>query len=276
MTIRTPGNIPDADEILAIHQERASGLTPSQIGARHEISGVVVQQFLRARTNTTLPTPFELSREPGGGRALAVPFYWLGFITASGRVYHRTAAHPLVLSLDAGDLEHARTLMADLLRTHPTHEFCFSSLEGHQVYIRERDLGEAVMHWGVTTDPREATLPLEYVPGTVLAHFVRGLIEGQIHHPPFGGRTRSGAQPSPRLRRIVFPGSARFVEALRKRLREVSPTMQGEVGAANGAAALLTYKERAALALLRYAYRDPIRSSPRAVKLVKAFGPESP
>jgi len=271
--MRAPGIIPDADEIFRIHEERDAGLSPSQIGARHEISGVAVQQFLRARVNTTLPTPFELSKN-SHGRALAIPLYWLGFITASGRVYHRTAAHPLVLSLDDEDLEHVRTLVADLLRTHPTYEFCYSSRDGRQAYIRERDLGEAVTHWGVTTDPREAALPVDYIPGAALPHFVRGLIEGQMLQPPFGGRKRANPHPSPRVRRVTIPGSPRFLETLRRRLRESSPAINGEVVTTNApSAALLNFTGPAALALLRYAYRDPIRCSPRADKLVKAFGP---
>jgi hypothetical protein len=271
---RAPGVIPDAEEIFRMHEERDAGLSPSQIGARHELSGMVIQQFLRPRTNTTLPTPFELTKEPSRPY-LGVPLYWLGFIAASGRAYHRTPSHPLVLTVDAADLEHVRTMVADLLRTHPTYEFCLSSRDGHQAYIRERDLGEAVTHWGLTTDPREAAPPVDYIPAALLPHFVRGLIEGQITYPPFGGRTRVSAHPSPRVRRVIIPGSLRFLEALRRRLREASPAIDGEVTPA-GAAALLSFSGAAALALLRYAYADPVRCSPRADRLVRAFGPTQP
>lgn len=268
--MRAPGTIPGPDEIYAIHEERAAGLTPRQIGARHELSGVTVSQFLRPRTNTTLPTPYDLSKTSGGA-SLAVPMYWLGFITASGRASHRSAPHTVVLSLDAGDLEFVQLLGRDLMRTHASYEFCHSSHDGHQVYIRERDLGESVLQWGVTTDPREAALPLDYVPAEALAHFVRGLLEGQMRHPPFGGRSRESALPSPRVQRLIIPGSPPFVEALRRRLRHVSEKLDGTVEAPDGPGALLTFRGSAVDALLRYAYRQPLRSSPRAERFVKAF-----
>ncbi len=271
MNTRAPGAVPDAEEIFRMHEERDAGLSPSQIGLRHELSGVVIQQFLRPRANTTLPTPFELAKDPNGSH-LRVALYWLGFITASGRAFHRTPSHPLVLTVDAADLEHMRTMVADLLRTHPTYEFCLSSRDGHQAYIRERDLGEAVTHWGLTTDPREAAPPVDYIPAALLPHFVRGLIEGQIAHPPFGGRTRASTRPSPRVRRVVLAGALHFLEALRRRLLEASPAIHGEVAPADSAA-LLTFSGRAAVALLRYAYADPVRCSPRADRLVRAFGP---
>ncbi len=270
MTMRSPGVIPGPEEIYVIHEERAAGLTPRQIGARHEISGVTVSQFLRPRTNTTLPTPYELSKTPVPP-ALAIPMYWLGFITAAGRATHRSAPHTVVLSLDVGDLEFVQLLGRDLLRTPASYEFCLSSHDGHQVYIRERDLGESVIHWGVTTDPREAALPLDYIPAEALPHFLRGLLEGQMRLAPFGGRTRESALPSPRLQRLILPGSPFFVEALRRRLRQSSERPDGAVEAMDAAGALLTFRGEAVEAVLRYTYRNPLRSSPRADRFVKAF-----
>lgn len=271
MTVRAPGTLPGPHEIYAIHEERAAGFSPRQIGARHEISGVTVQQFLRARANTTLPTPFDLAQAPSG-HALAIPMYWLGFITAAGRAYHRAAPHTVVLSLDPDDLEFVQTLGRDLLRTHASYEFCYSSRDGHQVYIREHDLGEAVIHWGVTTDPSEAAVPVDYIPLDALPHFVRGLLEGQMHHAPFGGRKRGNGHPSPRLQRLTIPGSPVFVEALRRQLRESSDALDGTVVPTDSpASALLTFRGAAVEALLRYAYREPLRSNPRAEKFIKAF-----
>ncbi|MGH7753606.1 MAG: hypothetical protein ACREN5_12390 [Gemmatimonadales bacterium] len=273
MTMRMPGTVPGPEEIYAIHEERAAGLTARQIGARHELSGVTVSQFLRPRTNTTLPIPYELSKTAG---SLAIPMYWLGFITASGRASHRSAPHTVVLSLDPGDLEFVQLLGRDLLRTHASYEFCHSSHDGHQVYIRERDLGESVLQWGVTTDPREAALPVDYSPAEALPHFLRGLLEGQMRNAPFGGRTRESAMPSPRLQRLTIPGSPLLLDALRRRLRQSSATLEGVVEAANGTGAGLTFRGAAVEALLRYAYRDPLRSSPRADKFVKAFAVPQP
>lgn len=270
--MRAPEAVPDAFEILAIHKERAEGLSPNQIGARHEISGVVVQQFLRPRTNTTLPTPFELTRTPQG-QLPPIPMYWLGFIAASGRAANRTSGRPLVLSVDTRDEEHVRTMVRDLLRVPAAHEFCYSSHGGHQAYIRERDLGEAVTHWGLTTDPREGVLPVDHIPAAALPHFVRGLIEGQVHHPPFGGRGPAAAHPSPRVRRVVLAGSPGFLQALQRRIRESAAGAVGTMSATGSpAAALLTFSGLNATALLRYAYRNSVRFAPRADRLVKAFG----
>jgi len=270
--MRVPGTVPDAEEILTIHEERDSGLSLREIGVRHALSGVVVQQLLRGRSNTTMPTPFEVAKQPPG--ALAVPLYWLGFIAACGRAAHRAAGRPLVLSIDDGDREHVRTMLADLLRVPTTYELCYSSLEGHQVYIRDRDLGEAATHWGVTTPPRETALPVDRIPAAALPHFLRGLIEGQVSDPPFGGRRPGGRQPSPRIRRLAIPGSPRFLEVLQRRLREGSAAIDGNIESTTApGSALLTFARPAALALLRLCYRDPVRSSPRAAKFVQAFGP---
>jgi len=272
--MRLPGMVPDAEEILTIHEERDSGLSAREIGARHELSGLAVTQLLRGRSNTTMPTPFEVSKRPGS--ALAVPLYWLGFIAACGRAAHRAAGRPLVLSIDVGDREHVRTMLADLLHMPATYEFCYSSHEGHQVYIRDRDLGEAATHWGVITPPRETALPVDRIPAVALPHFLRGLIEGQVHDPPFGGRRSTGRQPSPQVRRLAIPGSPRFLEALQRKLRAVSPALEGNVEPAAGpTSARLTFARTAARAVLRFAYRDPVRFSPRAARFVQAFGPES-
>ncbi len=272
--MRAPGPVPDANEIFTILQERASGLSPSEIGLRHKLSAAVIQQFLRPRGNTTLPTPFELSQHTGDG--LAVPLYWLGFIAACGRASHLAPGHPLVLSVDEDDLEHVRKLVEDLLRTRTTYEHCLSSHEGHQAYIRERDLGEAATHWGVTTSPRETALPVDHIPAAALPHFVRGLIEGQVHEPPFGGRKPVRHHPSPRVRELAIAGSPRFTEALRRRLLSASRALEGVVEPTDSPArSILTFRRAAAEALLRFAYREPVRSSPRADKFVRAFGPSS-
>lgn len=273
--MRALGVLPNPQEIYTIHEERNAGLTPSQIGARHEISGVAVQQFLRLRTNTTLLTPFDLAKGPAGG-SLAVPMYWLGFITASGRVYHRTTPHTVVLSLASEDIEFVQTLVRDLLRTHPAYEFCYSSRNGHQAYIRDRDLGEALTHWGVTTDPSETALPVDYIPVGMLSHFVRGLLEGQVRYAPFGGRSERSGHPSPRVPRLTIPGAPRFIDGLQRRLEGASPAVEGKVGPTSSeATAVVTFRGPAVEAVLRYAYRDPVRSSPRADRLVKAFSSEA-
>jgi len=270
VTFRASIQPPDAREIYAIHEERDAGLSPSQIGVRHNLPPVAIQQFFRPRPNTTLPTPFELTKSQKSP-SLAIPLYWLGFITASGRVYFRSDQRTVVLSLDSGDLEFAQLMVRDLLRTHASYELCLSSHDGHQAYIRDRDMGEALLHWGVTTDPRETGLPVDYIPGVMLAHFLRGLVEGQVHFPPFGGRN-GGVNPSARVQRVTIPGSRGFTEALRQRLEAASRAMRGQVEPSDSEeTGVLVYHGTAARALLHFAYHHPLRSSPRAEGLARTF-----
>lgn len=275
--MRTLPRTPEPREVFAIHQERGSGLTPAQIGLKHDLSPMVVQSLLRPRPNTTLPTPFELSQPSVDGSA-AISVYWLGFITGCGRVSEGVGSRTVVLSIDPRDVEHTRVLVHDLIRNHASYEFCMSSRDGQQLYIRERDLGDAAAQWGLTDEPRETRCALEYVPTNLLSHFTRGILEGQLDQPPFGGREK-GREPSAQTSRVAFQGSRSFVDELQRRLKSVAsgdvqmvdPPQKRDAGAAVHSGAVLVYQGDAASSVLRYAYVASPRSSPRGVRLVKAF-----
>jgi hypothetical protein len=276
--MRTLPRTPEPREVFAIHQERISGLSPAQIGVKHDLSPMVVQSLLRPRPNTTLPTPFELSQASIDGTA-AVSLYWLGFITGCGRVSEGVGSRTLVLSIDPRDVEHTRVLVRDLIRNHASYEFCMSSRDGQQLYIRERDLGDAAAQWGLTDEPRETRFALEYVPANLLPHFTRGILEGQLDQPPFGGREK-GREPSAQASRVAFQGSRSFAEELQRRLKSVA---SGDIqaidlhqkreasGAVHSSGAVLVYQGDSASSVLRYAYSASPRFSPRGTRLVKAF-----
>lgn len=257
--MRTPPRVPEPQEIFAVHQERASGLSPAQIGLKHELSPVAIQKLLRPRLNTTLPTPFELAN-PSFDCAPA-SMYWLGFITGCGRV-SEGISRTLVLSIDPRDVEHSKVLVHDLIPNHASYEYCMSNHDGQQLYIRDRDLGEAAAQWGLTDVPRATRCALEYVPTNLLPHFVRGMLEGQLDQPPFGGRD-ADREPLANMSRVTFQGSRSFTGALQRRLELVAS------GKDDGTR--LVYQGATVSDLLRYAYRSSPRSSPRAAALVRAF-----
>ncbi len=86
--------------------------------------------------------------------------------------------------------------------------------------------------------------------------------------PPFG--TRSTPSSAGSVGKVVFEGPASFLEALRKALRPHAEGT-GTLLVRRSGEGVLAYTGRSALRVLRFAYRDPARSLPRADRLRQAL-----
>lgn len=227
----------------------------------------MAQALRRDRDPQALPDPFSLAQRARNGRDAAL-LYWVGYIAACGSVYDGPIP-TLVLDVDPRDRGHVETVLDDLCAGRPGHEYCRSTTRGLQVYIRDRDLGRLLVRWGLPGDDRSAgSVPVALIPTSLLSHFVRGCLEGARRTPPFGMRTTPVSAAS--VRKVVFTGPGGFVTALREAMR---PTVlgMGTFTLARKGKATLAYEGRAALRVMRFAYREAARSIPRADRLRRAL-----
>jgi len=261
----------DPKTIYNIHADQAAGLTPSEIAAKHDLPTTTVLGFLRSPAETcALVSPYGFQRvRPTTG---PVQVYWLGFIAASGRIFGENHLCTLVLAIHPEDATHVQTLLQDLIVGRAAYEFADSNLHGRQAYVRDRQLAEMLLQWGISAAPEEGSVPLEFIPDALIPDFVRGYLEGSRHSPPFGG-TRHQV-PSPRwLHSLVLVGPARLVDGLNRVLQSACGARGGVVGPF-GRLGLeqVVFPPEDGFRILEYAYRRPIRSISRAAKFVAWFG----
>lgn len=267
---------PRRDPVLLyrIQSDHAAGLAPAQIAEKHSLPVYTVTQALRRDSRPrALPDPYGLAQRRPDHRDAAL-LYWVGYVAACGAVYDG-AMPTLVLNVDERDVAHVDALLTDLCEGRPGCEYCQSSTRGLQAYIRDRDLGRLLLRWGIPGDDRSVSVPISFIPATLLPHFVRGYLEGGRGTPPFGTRTSPATASA--VSKIVFEGSAAFLEALRKALRPHAEGT-GTLLVRRSGEGVLAYSGRSALRVLRFAYRDPARSLPRADRLRQALHahPRSP
>ncbi|HET8678672.1 MAG TPA: hypothetical protein VFM39_01025 [bacterium] len=262
----------DPRKIFTIHADQASGLTPLQIAAKHDLPPATVQGFLRARGETcTLASPYGIQRSHSPTPA-SVQVYWLGFIAAAGRVSGQSHLTTLVLHIHPGDAPHVQTLIQDLMIGHVTCEFADSSLYGRQAYVRDRQLAEQLLQWGISATSEDGSIPIEFIPESLIGDFVRGYLEGSRYSPPFGGLRHQA--PSPRsLRSLVLVGPVPLVEGLNRVLHSVCGARGGVVRPFGTLGlAQVVFSQEDGIRVLEHAYRRPSRSMPRAARFAAWFG----
>lgn len=262
----------DPKKIFDIHADQAAGLSAAQIAVKHDLPPATVLGFLRSGETCTLVSPYGIRRNLSP-TAASVQVYWLGFIAASGRVSGQSHLTTLVLHIHPGDAPHVQTLLQDLMVGHVTCEFADSSLYGRQAYIRDRQLAESLLQWGISATSEDGSIPIEFIPESLIADFVRGYLEGSRHSPPFGGLRHQA--PSPRsLRSLVLVGPAPLVEGLNRVLQSVCGA-RGGVVRPFGRLGLeqVVFSAEDSLRVLEHLYSRPSRSMPRAARFVAWFGP---
>lgn len=261
----------DPKKIYAIHVDRAAGLSPEEIAAKHSLSTLTVHGFLRATDQASpLASPYGFKRGTLPPNA-AVQMYWLGYIAACGRVLGQNNYSTVVLAIHPDDEVHVQTLMSDLVMGHARVEFANSNLDGRQAYLRDRQLAEVLRQWGVSAAVAEGSVPLEFVPPACMPDFVRGYLEGSRLSPPFGGKGARvpAARPS---RPLTFVGGATFIAEFDRALRSACGVRAGRVEAAGpGGMARITYSLGDGERILACAYGRPGRTGPRAAKFVSRF-----
>ncbi len=202
----------------------------------------------------------------------ALQIYWLGFIAPTGRVFGQNNLSTLVLAIHPDDAVHIQTLLQDLIVGHATCEFADSNLDGRQAYVRDRQLAETLLQWGISAAPADGSIPLEYIPRALVPDFVRGYLEGSRHTPPFGGvRTRVPSAES--VRSLVLVGHAPMIEGL-NRLLQAACGISGGIVTPFGRLGLtkVTFSSGDSRRILEQAYRSPARTMPRAAKFLERFG----
>lgn len=263
----------DPKMVYAVSADRAAGMTVEEIATKHGLPALTIKTLLRPTGQPGgLCTPYELAgADPP--RNAAAQVYWLGYIAAAGRVFNHGSSRTLLLAIHAKDEGHIQTLVADLVSGHPSVEFADSNLDGRQVYIRDRDLVEALATWGICDSPGRGSISLELVPRRLLPDFVRGFLEGARVDPPV---RRAGARASsPRGHRpLTLTGHPALLATLSQMLSAICGIGQS-AGIPWGSEGLtrITLPPQDALRVMHMAYARPVRSTPRAAALVARFGP---
>src|SRR3990172_562765 len=266
----------DPKKIYEIHADRAGGLTVLEIATKHNLPATTVLGFLRSSVSTcALVSPYDFERRDLTPLA-PLHVYWLGYIAATGRVLGQNNFCTLILAIHPDDTPHVQTLLADLVVGRTTCEFAESSLSGRQAYVRDRQLAEMLLQWGIASTPHENSVPLEFIPAALLPDFVRGYLEGSRLSPPFGGTRRQA--PSPRvLSSLSLVGPAPLITQLKRALQSACRAYGGVISAFNGGnLAQVVFPPEAGRRILEYAYRRPTRTGPRAVKFVSRFSASIP
>ncbi len=262
----------DPLRLFQIQSDFAAGLAATDIAAKHELPVPAVLQIVRShRSQNGLLDPFQLTQGSVHLRS-ATQIYWLGYIAASGRLYQQGPVPTLVLDVDRRDVTHVHTLVEDLCTGRPSCEFCESSQNGLQAYVRDRDLGHLLTQWGVPgADPVEGSVPISLIPGSLVSHFLRGYLEGGHQTPPFGRKVSPASVGS--VRTVAFIGPEEFVTALNEALRKHLGISSGVTKARRDGLRTLAYRGGAAKQIIQFAYRNVTRSLPRATKLAQSIHP---
>ncbi len=271
-----PRRLPRRDplRLFQIQADFAAGLAATDIAVKHELPVPAVLQIVRSqRHQGGLVDPFQLTHGNGPTQLHGTTqMYWLGYIAACGRLYQQGPAPTLVLDVDRRDVAHVEAMVEDLCTGRPSCEFCESSRNGLQAYVRDRDLGHLLTQWGVPgADPVEGSVPISLIPSALFSHFLRGYLEGGHRTPPFGGKTSPASVPA--IRTVAFIGPLEFVTALSEALRKHLGTRAGNTSARRDGLHTLTYRGSPAKQVVQFAYRNVTRSLPRAAKLVHSIHP---
>ncbi|MBI4278396.1 MAG: hypothetical protein HY660_08055 [Armatimonadetes bacterium] len=172
----------------------------SDLAHKHALPVTRVQQIVGAGHRASrLSTPYQIARgDVGKERAdAATQLYWVGFIAACGRIYGRGTGAALVLTIREDQGTHVRRLIGDLSTGHMGPDFCVSSQSGFQAYVRDADLCEVLMTWGIPCpNPADGSVPLEFIPDRLVSHFVRGFLDASAQQDDGPQRHRVLARAS--------------------------------------------------------------------------------
>ncbi|TMI73798.1 MAG: hypothetical protein E6H05_09040 [Bacillati bacterium ANGP1] len=255
----------DPYQLFHIQSDFAAGLAPHQIAAKHGLPLPAVLRIIRRRKDERLLNPFNLRQGAVRSRG-ATQLYWVGYIAAAGRLFLQGSVPTLVLTVDRRDTDHVTTMIDDLCTGHPTCEWCESSRDGLQAYVRDRELAQMLAEWGAPgADPSEGSVPVALIPSSLLSHFVRGYLEGGRGMPPFGRRHVPLSHSA--VRHIALEGPKEFLAGLNAALSKHAGTSAGDIRARRNGLAILTYRGRAAARIVQFAYRGAERSLPRTASL---------
>ncbi|HLW49184.1 MAG TPA: hypothetical protein VKW09_15655 [bacterium] len=158
------------------------GKTPAQIADTCEYPLKLVQQTLAPIPDTRLADPADLlNKRPAlpGLPAPDVQMYWLGFLSAAGRICGQGASFALIITLGTRSQEHMNMFVQDVATPQVRNEYCSSSLLGWQLYVRDQGLCKALLRWGIPSDLHgDEPGVLDDIPAEFAAPFVHGYVDG--------------------------------------------------------------------------------------------------
>jgi hypothetical protein len=209
-------------QINRIRAAARKGLGATEIAELCQFPLAVVNRVLAPANYGRLSNPGEILtlRTVSPGHAPAdVQLYWVGFLTAAGRISGQGQSIAVVVTLgDRAEKQIARFIQ-DITDPNVRQEYCHSSLLGWQVYLREPSLCHALILWGIPSDSHgEDPALLDDIPSDLIAPFLAGYLDGDWPASTF-----------PRSGRLVLHGSPDVLSAINRVLRRCWNISEGKI-----------------------------------------------
>lgn len=196
------------EQTWRIRAAARKGKTAAQIAEACEFPLKMVEQVLAPIADARLSDPAAvLNKRPvaAGLPPADVQAYWVGFLTAAGRICGQGASFALIITLGERSQHHMNAFIEDVATPQVRREYCTNSLFGWQLYIRDQSLCKALLPWGIPSDLHgEDPAVMEDLPKEFVAAFVRGYMDGNW--------TPSGAASRPNG--LVLNGTETILTAL--------------------------------------------------------------
>ncbi|HET7264186.1 MAG TPA: hypothetical protein VFL28_05910 [bacterium] len=198
----TPVLLEVQQRTVQIRSAARKGKTPAEIA---EICGAplkMVEQMLAPVADARLSDPAHLLNHVSVAPGLPptdIQLYWVGFLSAAGRICGIGASSALIVTLGHRVREYMQTFMSDLATPQVRHELCRSNLVGWQFYVRDRYLCEVLLRWGISSEVHgDDPTVLNDLPVEFIAPFLRGYLDGNWTTP---------GVPRSRSHRLVLYGT---------------------------------------------------------------------
>lgn|SRR5579872_402312 len=223
MTLRGRELAPEARaQITKIRAAARKGLGATEIAELCQFPIAVVNRVLAPANHGRLSNPAEiltLRTVPNGHAAADVQLYWVGFLTAAGRISGQGPSMAVVVTLGDRAEKHMTKFMEDITGPRVRQEYCQSSLLGWQVYVREPSLCHALMPWGIPSDFHgEDPALLDDIPNDLIAPFLAGYLDGNWPASTF-----------PRSGRLTLHGTPDVLSAVNRVLRRCWGISEGKI-----------------------------------------------
>ncbi len=223
MTLRGRQLAPEARaQITKIRAAARKGMGPTEIAEACQFPIAVVNRVLAPANHGRLSDPTEIltaKAVPEGHASAEVQLYWIGFLTAAGRILGQGSSMAVVITLGDRAERHMARFMEDITGSRVRQEYCQSSLLGWQVYVREPSLCHALMPWGVPSDFHgEDPALLDDIPSDLGAPFLAGYLDGDWPASTF-----------PRRGRLALHGSPDVLSAIDRVLRRCWNVSKGKI-----------------------------------------------
>jgi hypothetical protein len=182
------------------------GKSSLEIAEVQHLPLAAVERILAPIEHSRISDPvclLQKQRITAGTAPAEIQLYWLGFLMAAGYIWGQGSSLALVVTLGAESRAYIDTFMADLSTDRIYCEFCYSSIVGWQVYLRDQDLCKALFPWGVPSELHGSdSALLDDLPGELAIPFIRGYVDGNwpfIHSTNGPGAGEFAVEGTPAL-----------------------------------------------------------------------------